>query len=189
MPVHDVLGPDYPDFYSMYSPGSVCHPVSAFFIDVLEKFPDVCTLPERVAVFYVMFLMLRWSVCPSQACYERLPEYMKPVPEQLDIPHVQYADYLPWQHLRKHLCLNEKEVNFGDFFVPYCATLSLNWPFPDDHVLVPGPSERDEGRRDLIMNPEFEDHLRKLENWSLGNDFKNVFPHLVDMETVRIKDP
>lgn len=193
VPAHEVLGPDYPDFAAMLNPGSLlsqCHPVSAFFIDVLEKFPDVRQLPEKIAVFYVMFLVLRWLVCPCHSCYERLPEWCRPVQEQLEIPHVAYADYLPWPYMKRQLVLNENEVNFGDFFVPFCATLSLNWPYPDDHVLLKAAPHQhpDSSRENLVMSPEFEGHLRNLQNWSLGSVFRNKFPHLIDLETMRIRD-
>lgn len=189
----EVLGPDYPDFFAMCNPNpgslSNCHPVSAFFIDVLAKFPDIDQLPEKVAVFYIMFLVLRWSICPCQACYERLPEWCRPIPEQLDTPHVQYADYLPWPHMKRQLVLNEKEVIFGDFFVPYCATLSLNWPFSEDRVLLSAQSSHRDDRRNIVISREFESHLRTLNNWSLGNVFRNRFPHLIDLTTMRIRDP
>lgn len=191
MPAYEVLGPDYPDFTAMLNPGSLsqCHPVSAFFIDVLEKFPDVRRLPEKIAVFYAMFLVLRWLVCPCQAYYERLPEWCRPVSEQFEIPHVAYADYLPWPHMRRQLVLNEREVNFGDFFVPYCATLSLNWSLPDDRVLLTAQSSHSEDRPNLVMSSEFEGHMRNLDNWSLGTVFRNTFPHLIDLQTMRIRDP
>lgn len=191
MSAYEVLGPEYPDFSAMVNSALLpqCHPVSAFFIDILAKFPDICKLPEKIAVFYVMFLVLRWLVCPCRPCYERLPECFRPVQEQLEIPHDAYADYLPWPHMRRQLVLKEKEVIFQDFFVPYCATLSLNWPFSDDRVLLSAPPSHHGNRQELVINPEFEGHLRNLDSWSIGNDFRNTFPHLVDTKTMRIRDP
>lgn len=185
-----MLGPEYPDFSAMCDPSLLpqCHPVSAFFIDVLAKFPNISKLPQKIAVFYVMFMVLRWLVCPCQACYERLPEFSRPTPEQIEIPHVAYADYLPWPYMRRQLVLNEKEVLFEDFFVPYCATLCLNWQLSDDRVLLSTPG-RQGTRQEMVINPEFERHLRNLDNWSLGNVFRNTFPHLVNLQTMRIQGP
>lgn len=96
----DAIGPDYPAFASMNPESSQtrppCHQVSALLIDILSKFPDVEQLPEKVAVLYIMFLVLRWLICPCEKCYERLPEWCRPTAVQLEKPHVAWADYLPW---------------------------------------------------------------------------------------------
>ena len=97
----EAIGPDYPAFASMVHPGEgqqrpPCHQVSALLIDILSKFPDVEQLPEKVAVLYIMFLVLRWLICPCEKCYERLPEWCRPTAVQLEKSHVAWADYLPW---------------------------------------------------------------------------------------------
>lgn len=83
--------------------------------------------------------------------------------------------------MRETIALNRKPVAFEDFFVPYCRTLSLNWPLPPDCILITT------AEASLAMNPAFEYHLRELQNWSLGAEFRNTFPQLVD-GSVRIRD-
>ena len=80
--------------------------------------------------------------------------------------------------MRRRLALSA--VKFEDFFVPYTTTLSLNWPLPSDCVLITVPSARPDEPPNVLMNPAFEHHLRRLENWSLGADFQRIFPQLVD---------
>ncbi|KAK0254048.1 hypothetical protein LTR35_018345 [Friedmanniomyces endolithicus] len=116
-----------------------------------------------------MFLIMRWSICPCEACYERLPEWVRPVAEQLDIPHT-----TPF--MRKRLAASSTPVRFDEFFVPYTTTLSLNWPHPTSQVLLPASPAEGGG---VKMNPVFESHLRGLESWSLGADFQRAFPDLV----------
>lgn len=99
--MREAIGPDYPAFVSMVEPGEgqqrpPCHQVSALLIDILSKFPDVEQLPEKVAVLYIMFLVLRWLICPCEKCYERLPEWCRPTAVQLEKSHIAWADYLPW---------------------------------------------------------------------------------------------
>lgn len=97
--------------------------------------------------------------------------------------------------MRRQIAIGEREVKFEDFFVPYTTTLSLNWPLPQDCILLEAPpvadsnnsSEQQRLAGTLILNPAFEHHLRNLENWSVGSQFRASFPNLVD-ETVRIKD-
>ena len=74
-------------------------------------------------------------------------------------------------------------VRFDEFFVPFTTTLSLNWQYPADQVLIQEPAAEAE---DLRLNPTFETHLRDLKNWSLGREFANAFPDLV--EDVLIQD-
>ena len=98
-PSSEVIGPEYPSMAALADPNvplSTCHPVSAILIDILSKFPDISKLPEKIAVFYIMFLIMRWLICPCISCYDRLPEWCRPVPDQLEKVHPVWADYLPW---------------------------------------------------------------------------------------------
>lgn len=78
-------------------------------------------------------------------------------------------------------------VPFEEFFVPYTTTVSINWPYGREQVLVVTPSANPDDPSAVKMNPVFEAHLRDLRNWSLGTKFKQTFPQLVD-ESVRIVD-
>ena len=100
VPIREVAGPEYPFLMALKDPSSLhsskCHPVSALLIDILSKFPDIYALPEKVAVLYIMFLILRWEICPCESCYHRLPEWMRPQKEQLEIPHPAWHEHVPW---------------------------------------------------------------------------------------------
>jgi hypothetical protein len=152
------------------------HPLSKVFIDILHTFPNISQLPERVAVLYTMFLLMRWKIDPSQDNYDRLPEYIRPLPCQLYNPHPAWIDHLPFPAMREKLIRDYAPPDvfpFENFFVPYTVTLSLNWPYEDTDTLLQGP-ENDE----LMINPVFERHLRKLENWTLGDSFARALPML-----------
>jgi hypothetical protein len=101
--------------------------------------------------------------------------------------------------MRNQLIRAEKEIDFNDFFVPYTTTLSLNWPYSSEMILVQQPQQTansnttpsrtnraDEPNSEFVINPAFEQHCRTLSNWSLGPAFPQAFPHLVD-ESVRIE--
>lgn len=97
-PIKTLVGPAYPDFSYLLNPDKQdqSHPLSKVFTDILRTFPDISGLPERVAVLYMMFLMMRWQIEPSQENYERLPDWMTPRPSQLFTPHPVWNDYIPW---------------------------------------------------------------------------------------------
>jgi hypothetical protein len=130
-----------------------------------------------------MFLIMRWQISPTQENYDRLPDWVTPRASQLFTPHPAWIDHLPWPKMRDRLVrdYNPRDYLFDNFFVPFTATLSLNWPYEPTDTLLSSP-END----DLMINPVFERHLRRLENWSLGPAFAKTFPGLQD--TYRLKN-
>lgn len=175
-PSHEIIGPRYPSVSSLLNPMRDAHPLSKVFIDILHTFPNISRLPERVAVLYVMFLIMRWQIDPSQDNYDRLPDFVRPLSSQLHHAHPAWIDHLPFPAMRDRLIRDyppPKIFPFENFFIPFTTTLSLNWPYEDTDTLLQG-LEGDE----LMINPVFERHLRRLENWTLGDAFAMVFPHL-----------
>ncbi|KAH7063313.1 hypothetical protein B0J12DRAFT_642311 [Macrophomina phaseolina] len=241
-PIKTLVGPPYPDFTYLLNPErpDQSHPLSKVFTDILRTFPDISGLPERVAVLYIMFLVMRWQIEPTQENYERLPDWMTPRPSQLFTPHPVWNDYLPWPRLRDHIITDQPQQAFDNFFIPYTTSLSLNWPHSPRDVLLPASSapanatstpsinttpsgipvdpateasppapatqdgdssspKADDGSSgdagssanvgaepEWVINPDFEAHLRNIENWSLGPQFSAAFPDLATY--VKIKD-
>lgn len=182
VPKQRLVGPPYPSVSSLLNPqkSAYTHPVSKVFTDILRTFPDISSLPEQVAVLYVMFILMRWQIYPTQENYDRIPEWMTPRPSQLMHPHPAWMDYLPWPRMRDRLVMNYQDYPFENWFIPFTRTLSVNWPYEHtDCLLSMGDAD------DLIINPVFERHFRNLNNWSLGPAFADAFPGLVD--TTRIK--
>ncbi|PGH14590.1 hypothetical protein AJ79_02925 [Helicocarpus griseus UAMH5409] len=178
---HVLVGPPYPSVSSLLNPAksAYSHPLSKVFTDILGTFPGINKLPEQVAVLYVMFLLMRWQIYPTQQNYDRLPEWLTPRTSQIMIPHPAWMDYLPWPRMRDRMVSSYQDYQFENWFIPYTTTLSINWPYePSDTLLTASDSE------ELIINPVFERHLRNLNNWSLGPDFARAYPQLVD--TTRI---
>ncbi|WPH00241.1 Hypothetical protein R9X50_00306400 [Acrodontium crateriforme] len=189
VPASEVIGPKYPSLVAFHDKSTShrpsCHPISAMLIDVLSKFPDIYALPEQVAVLYIMFVIIRWLIYPSRECYEDLPEWCRPTAEQLERSHAIWVDHLPWPFMRRQLVA--RLVPFEEFFVPYTTTVSINWPYGRDQVLVATPLASPDDPSAVKMTAGFEAHLRDLRNWSLGTKFKQTFPQLVD-DSVRIVD-
>ncbi|KAI9170977.1 hypothetical protein HJFPF1_00456 [Paramyrothecium foliicola] len=179
LPVHEVVGPRYPSVSSLLNPANSAysHPLSKVFTDILATFPDVSTLPERVAVLYVMFLLMRWQISPTQENYDRLPGWMVPIASQLVTPHPAWIDHLPFPRMREKLIRlhNSSEYLFDNFFIPFTTTLRLSWPYEETDTLLQNPDTEE-----LMINPVFERHLRNLDNWKLGDAFAKAFPALAD---------
>ncbi|KAF7542427.1 hypothetical protein G7Z17_g11580 [Cylindrodendrum hubeiense] len=184
----EVVGPRYPSVSSLLNPAqsAFSHPLSKVFTDILSTFPDVSTLPERVAVLYIMFLVMRWQIAPTQDNYERLPEWMVPSPSQLATPHPAWIDHLPFPRMRDRIVREYTPViyAFENFFIPFTTTLSLSWPYEETDTLLQNP-DGDE----LMINPVFERHLRNLDNWKLGSAFAKAFPMLSDTFNLDSRSP
>lgn len=97
-PAASLVGPAYPSISSLLNPtrAAKSHPLSKVFTDILGRFPSIDAVPEQVAVLYIMFLIMRWHIAPTQENFERLPEWARPVRSQLEIPHPAWIDHLPW---------------------------------------------------------------------------------------------
>lgn len=179
-----LVGPAYPSVSSLLNPerSIYSHPLSKFFTDILATFPDLSALPEQVAVLYIMFLIMRWQISPTQEAYERLPEWVTPRPSQLFTPHPAWVDHLPWPRMRDKMVQLYPSIALENFFIPYTTTLSLNWPHDPSDTLSPA-SDSDE----LSINPAFEKHLRDLGNWTLGPAFAKAFPMLADTTKIKLE--
>ncbi|KAJ9195519.1 hypothetical protein DTO021D3_5095 [Paecilomyces variotii] len=177
-----LVGPPYPSITSLLNPEKsvYSHPISKVFTDVLRTFPDIASLPEQVAVLYVMFLLMRWQIYPTQQNYERLPEWLTPRPSQLLTPHPAWVDYIPWPRLRDRLVMSWQSYPFDEWFVPWTRTISVNWPYEATDCLLSSPDSEE-----LLINPVFERHLRNLNNWSLGKEWADLYPGLADAARVK----
>ena len=182
MPEHELVGPAYPNVSALIHPerSQLSHPLSRVFTDILSKFPDLSALPEQVATLYIMFIIMRWQIAPTQENYARLPDWVKPTASQLLTPHPAWIDHLPWPQMRDKMIQNFQLYQFENWFIPFTTTLSLNWPYSSMETLW-----MSEGSDQMSIHPKFERHLRDLDNWSLGPAFAMAFPALVS--TVRIK--
>ncbi|KAI5294526.1 hypothetical protein KEM52_003804 [Ascosphaera acerosa] len=177
-----LVGPPYPSVSSLLNSSveSYSHPISKVFTEILSTFPHLDALPDRVAVLYIMFLLMRWQIYPTKENYERLPDWLVPLPCQFSTQHPAWNDYLIFPRMRERVVMANAQYPFAAWFIPYTADLTVNWPYePTDSLLATA------GCDELLINPVFEQHLRKLENWSLGSRFTQAFPELADTANIK----
>jgi hypothetical protein len=93
-----LVGPLYPNFNALVNRGTAypSHPLSLVFTDILRTFPDLRKLPDQVATVHLMFLTMRWCCEPTKENWNRMPEWMRPVPLQHFTEHPFWLDFLPW---------------------------------------------------------------------------------------------
>ncbi|KAI0449822.1 hypothetical protein F5B21DRAFT_508812 [Xylaria acuta] len=173
----EVVGPRYPSVSSLLNPenGPHSHPVSKVLTDILSKFSALCGIPERVAVLYVMFRIMRWHISPTLENFELLPPFSQPLDVQYSIPHPAWIDYIPWPAMRKKFVHEHEspDCDFDKIFLPYTQTLSVNWPYEEKKALIETPDGSE-----IIINPVFQEHFLRIENWTLGDAFDKACPTL-----------
>ncbi|KAK6433716.1 hypothetical protein LTR95_010103 [Oleoguttula sp. CCFEE 5521] len=191
-PREQIIGPDYPSFACLTDPDAARatpnDPISSVVIDIVSKFPDIAALPERAGTLWGMYHITRWLICPCEHCYERVPDFSRPLPESLETRHALWHDYVPWPATRRQLMRipETRQVRFDDFFMPFCQGLSVNWPYPEETCLVT-TSGGASSPVQVKLHPDFEKHISRIENWSTGRQFANTFPELID-DSVRVVD-
>ncbi|KAF1846954.1 uncharacterized protein K460DRAFT_352146 [Cucurbitaria berberidis CBS 394.84] len=143
VPLKTLVGPLYPNFTSLAYPerNVESHPLSKLFTDILRTFPDICGMPEQVAIIFIMFLVMRWQIEPTQENYERMPHWITPRPAQLFSAHPAWCDHVPWPLLRDKIAA-KPFVSFENFFIPFTTTISLNWPYEPRDCLLPASKIR-----------------------------------------------
>ena len=179
-------------------------PLSQIMSEIISKFPSICGLPEQVATLYGMFVLMRWMIHPTPSNYDRIPDWLSPRPSQLFTPHPIWIDFLPWPRLRDKLTQNHRNYPFENWFIPFTSEISINWPYePTDCLLLSSSSTslatasadsaavhdnmQGDGHVDEtpVVNPVFERHVMRLENWSVGRTFVDAFPELQDCVKVK----
>ncbi|KAF2837371.1 hypothetical protein M501DRAFT_937992 [Patellaria atrata CBS 101060] len=153
---------------SMYEPGHVIG-------DIVRSYKEIETLPKQVAVYYCMYMLLKWLVLRSELSYKRLPVWLRPEPAQLEVGHSAWIDRLPWPKIRTYVI--ENNIPFDDFAAAYSSSFNVKWDYDPSHVLisVPGPTL---GTPQMIINPIYEEHVRQLSNWTVGPNFRRRFPEM-----------
>lgn len=104
----EITGPRYPSVSSLLNPsaptdGRTLHPISKVFTDILHAFPQMTGEPERIAIHYIMSLLLRWQVNPTPENYGYLPVWLRPLASQITLAHPVWLDYLPFPLARDKL--------------------------------------------------------------------------------------
>jgi hypothetical protein len=139
----------------------------------LPRWP--CRAPERLAVAWLIYAFSKWRAEPTAERYLRLPAYIRPVTEQILLPHLSYLDLIVWERLRTNLIrkYRDYEHDIEGVFGTLLRCLRVRWPWGED-FLEPG----DDGG--LRMSPQFFDMFTRVEGWGLTEEFVQTYPALVE---------
>ncbi|KAF3349934.1 hypothetical protein VD0002_g10149 [Verticillium dahliae] len=158
--------------------------ISNVAADMVRSYPEIETLPKQVAVFWNMVLLLKWMVLLDQQSWDLMPEWLRPTPSQRETPHAAWIDRIPWPRAREYL-IAHPDITLDDWAAPYSSSFDVSWTY-DPSLVVIACIAPDSGNPELSINPVYEEHLRQLRNWTVGDVFRQQFPEiskLVDEDT------
>lgn len=157
--------------------------LSSYMTRLVTWFEGLSGLPEKVAVCYIMYGVLRWQTYPTAENYRLMPEWMRPLPSQLSIYHPAWFDHIPFPEMRDRVLRGQHDrYRFGrTWFDSWTEGLSVNWPFSESTCLA---NTGKDGQEEI--SPVFLEHISKLESWTLSSRFFNNFPEL--RGTAPVKD-
>ena len=165
---------DFPSVQSLLNPTSStgASPVTSVIVKQIIHAMAVPTLPEQIAILYVMSTIIRWHISPTRANYASIPPWLRPTPAQLIYPHAPWLDLFVWPRGRDRFVQHPRYQHAHDAMARLCnASLSINWAHQPSDMFT---SESRLDQSDIVLNPMFERHIRNLDNWTVGQSVLDV---------------
>lgn len=66
-------------------------------------------------------------------------------------------------------------MKFDDFASAYSVSFNIKWDYDPNHVILTTGSDE---YGSILMNPIYEEHVRQLKNWTVGDNFRRKFPEM-----------
>ncbi|KAL2821667.1 hypothetical protein BJX63DRAFT_223825 [Aspergillus granulosus] len=129
--------------------------------------------PERLACGWVVYLLAKWMAAPSKPRFERLPEFLRPEPEQLRHPHPVCIDGIAIPQLRINLISKAHLYDLDLVLGMLSCCLKVRWPWGKNFLTRSGDAE-------LCILPEFYNTFMSLEGWGLTEEFIKKYPELLE---------
>ncbi|KAG7146093.1 hypothetical protein HYQ46_005117 [Verticillium longisporum] len=150
--------------------------ISNVVADIVRSYPEIETLPKQVAVFWNMALLLKWMVLLDQQSWDLMPEWLRPTASQRETPHAAWIERIPWPRAREYL-IAHLDITLDDWAAPYSSSFDVSWTY-DPSLVVIACIAPDSGNPELSINPVYDEHLRQLRNWTVGDVFRQQFPEI-----------
>ncbi|KAK4936918.1 hypothetical protein LTR10_022296 [Elasticomyces elasticus] len=175
----DIVGNSKPDLLRLVDIAAAhTGSVNDVVLDIVKSYAEIDSLPKQVAVHFVMFRVMRWMVLQDEESWNQLPQWLRPIPEQITTTHPAWIDRIPWPRARQHL-IAHPEIQLDDFAAVYSSGFQISWAYDAKSVLLTlSPSEGN--ARHAMINPVYEEHITQLQNWKVGDALRHRFPALAE---------
>ncbi|PMD33123.1 hypothetical protein L207DRAFT_175622 [Hyaloscypha variabilis F] len=165
--------PKFPHVQALLNPQhhATSFPLTSSIVQNIIYVLTVESLPEQIAIMYVMCSMIRWIITGREADYYAMPDYLRPTAAQIVTAHPAWLDMMPWPKSRDRLCRDAQYHDKYEDFKNCCnETISINWPYDAADTLIRTSAN------DFTINPVFITHIRTYSNWTLGPSFLEKYP-------------
>lgn len=120
---------------------------------------------------------------PSECRFKRVPEFLRPMPEQLRHAYPACINTIVFPQLRVNLMSKHNLYHLNEVLGMLSCCIKVRWPWGKNFLT---PSD-DAG---LHISREFYNTFMTLSGWGLTGEFISKYPRLleqIDVETVRYR--
>ncbi|THW71935.1 hypothetical protein D6D19_06952 [Aureobasidium pullulans] len=125
----------------------------------------------RMAVMYIQWYLMRWIILQTPETYLAIPDWYRPTPYQMFVPHPIYADFHVWPRLRDAVIQRiDLQCQATYWYSEAATTIDCNWPGNVQDAMCY------DGNRKLRLAPAFVKHILDLGNWTIGPVIRKHIP-------------
>ncbi|KAF2992964.1 hypothetical protein E8E13_000891 [Curvularia kusanoi] len=124
------------------------------------------------ASMHLFWYLMRWMILPSQDTYEAVPEWLRPTPNQLFLPHMYMMDFVIWPKLRELAVSTPPMQEKMDWLVDVSTHVRCYWPFGIEKATC-----KDAETGLTVLTVQAKKQMSDLSNWSVGPTFRAYVPN------------
>ncbi|KAF2825204.1 hypothetical protein CC86DRAFT_40346 [Ophiobolus disseminans] len=135
------------------------------------------------ASMYVFWWLMRWMISPSPETYESMPQWLRPTPNQLFMPHITIVDFITWPALRETVVQIPEMQERMEWMLDLCNHIQCDWYFSSEEALQ---MNEDTGHIDLCDLAKTT--IKDLTSWSIGPSFRQYVTNADSYVRIRTED-
>lgn len=129
---------------------------------------------------YIFWWVMRWMIYPSPETYAAIPEWLRPTPNQLFMPHINILDFIAWPAFREFAVQIPSMQQRMRWLMDMSLTVRCDWRSNGEEAII---RNRDTGLWDLC--PSAKQAVCDLANWSVGPSFRGYVSNADSYVNVR----
>ncbi|UPL02491.1 hypothetical protein LCI18_013425 [Fusarium solani-melongenae] len=135
------------------------------------------------ASMYVFWYLMRWMISPSPETYAVIPEWIRPTPNQLFIPHINMVDFVIWPGFRELVVQLPSMQEHMEWLIDLSNSIQCEWPYELDQALY-----KDEASGNIDLVDLAKQHVWTLGCWSVGPTFRSYLLNADNYVNIRVED-
>jgi hypothetical protein len=116
---------------------------------------------------YVFWYLMRWMIFPSPETYNVIPEWLRPCPNQLFMPHISIVDFVVWPAFRELAVQVPAMQERMEWLMDMSIHVKCNWSYTTWEALCQNQKTEQADLCDVAK-----DVVTDLANWSVGPSFR-----------------